>query len=745
MKVQETKKRTVTTSGKLVSAKMGLDAAGVAMAISFLRDKIYSNKILAVLREYWANARDEHVKHNIGRAVDITLPHRDDPVLRIRDYALGMSQDDALKVFGQYFKSTKGDENESIGGFGIGSKAGHAYGDAFTVTSYFEGTCSVYEAVLETDEETGYTSGNMYLLAETPTDEQGVEISMTVKSHECRTFETTLVQMLRYLQPEDQPRVTKGGIEVQLTTVEQHDTMPSGDGWYVKKRGGSGYSYGGYKDDMIAVMGGIGYEIDTTIFSDDSAFTPEMRDMMGSSNLVVEFPIGSLAIAPSREGLEYIPRTKALIRTKLRQIQTDIETWVTKEISNAENVLRAKARLSELVRGLNSAWTKGKQFTYGGQTITPGLMFSGTFTEYDEFQDDKGFRGVRTEQIEIGFSDRLYYLIAETNSGGLQRARTLRDEDASRIVVAQFISEQDRDNWLEGNDLELSFFEDWETVEKAAVARTRTLSDGTTVRMKRSKISRSYLHHVYPNRWRYRDEFPRFHGEVPDHALYLMLDHKNECLAVDHKANEFKGVSLRSGLLDGAMRLIEKVARGIEGESFPAIFAVKISAKKLPDGWETIEQYLTRRLKEKAYREAMQDTVGTNAEYDELPTDAYSDIHARILRHADMLPDEYVEWAEDLRDTIVDTKARTVRVRYSTESAHIQFVSRFGLLDGELMAKAKKLGAEHQRVLDVYPIMRAVRDVSSPLVTEQVATFLSLAWENGAFTESSRNNTTEDA
>jgi hypothetical protein len=751
MKVQETKKRNISTSGTLVSAKMGLDAQGVAMAISFLRDKIYSNKILAVLREYWANARDEHLKFNVQRPVEIQLPHRDDPVLRIRDFAQGMSEHDALKVFGQYFKSTKGDENVSIGGFGIGSKAGHAYGDAFTVTSYFEGTCSVYEAVLETDEATGYTSGVMYRLDSFPTDESGVEISMTVRPSDCHSFERTLSDMLVYLPEDKHPKVTKNGMEVSLKNVARDESLPSGNGWYVKKKtAGYGYSYG--KDDMVAVMGGIGYEIDTSIFREDSAFTPEMRDMLDSSNLVVDFEIGSLAIAPSREGLEYVPKTKALIRTKLRQIQTDIETWVEQEISQADNVLRAKARLSELVRGLNSAWTKGKKFTYKGQDIQPGLHFRGNFTRYED-DYDKGLVGRRGEETVIGFDDRLYYLLSDTNAGGIQRARTLWEENENEILLIQFIDQEDMDSWMEKNDLSAEFFEDWETVEKQAITRVRTLSDGTVVRTKRSKISKSYLHTVNPLCYSYRDKFPRFHGTVPDHAIYLMLDHKSECLAV-HKANNYKSTTFGNDrdMLTGAMRLIEKAAKSMD-EQMPAVFAVKLTAKNIPDEWETIQEYLTRRLRTKGFRAAVTDVVGTNAEYEALPTNDYEHIHAHIMQHADMLPDEYVEWCMDLSGTIDDADLRSVRAQYSSERYHVQFVAKNGLLDDTLMKKAKRLADESARVIKVYPIMRAVNEIGSgfgnsadkSLVTEQVATYLSLAWENGAFTESSRNNSDEDA
>ena len=60
----------LVTSNNMTSSTMGMDAAGADMATFYLRDKIYSDKILAVVREYVCNALDEHKKHNISVPVE---------------------------------------------------------------------------------------------------------------------------------------------------------------------------------------------------------------------------------------------------------------------------------------------------------------------------------------------------------------------------------------------------------------------------------------------------------------------------------------------------------------------------------------------------------------------------------------------------------------------------------------------------------------------------------------------------
>jgi len=62
--------------------------------MTILRDTLYSDKILAVLREYSANAWD--AQREIGRGsepIEVTLPTLQDPTLRIKDKGPGLSKE----------------------------------------------------------------------------------------------------------------------------------------------------------------------------------------------------------------------------------------------------------------------------------------------------------------------------------------------------------------------------------------------------------------------------------------------------------------------------------------------------------------------------------------------------------------------------------------------------------------------------------------------------------------------------
>lgn len=139
MKILQTRKSIV--GGVLETCTQGIAADKIAFATSLFRDKIYTDKLKAALVETVCNAVDEHRKHNINDCIDIILTKKE---LCIRDHALGLSDDDVMKIFFQYFESTKSNTNDGIGGFGIGAKAPGSYTDLYYVVSYFNGEKTLF-------------------------------------------------------------------------------------------------------------------------------------------------------------------------------------------------------------------------------------------------------------------------------------------------------------------------------------------------------------------------------------------------------------------------------------------------------------------------------------------------------------------------------------------------------------------------------------------------------------------------
>ena len=158
-------------------SNMDMDLEGMKQACQIFRDNIYTDKILAVVREWVSNAVDEHLKHGIENPVQTGVK---EGRFFVRDFANGLDDNGIRNVFGKYFRSTKSNSDQPIGGFGVGAKAGHCYQDVFYVTSFYNGTKTVYSCVLGGD-ESGASIGQVVEMSQEPTTESGLLVEIDIK------------------------------------------------------------------------------------------------------------------------------------------------------------------------------------------------------------------------------------------------------------------------------------------------------------------------------------------------------------------------------------------------------------------------------------------------------------------------------------------------------------------------------------------------------------------------------------
>ena len=121
----------------------------VAHIFSILRNQLYSNKVLAVIREYSTNAYDAHIEANVERPIEITLPTSFSPTFIVRDFGFGLSPDDVQNIFASYGASTKRNTNEQVGMLGLGSKSAFCYVNSFMIVSRHNGTEYTYQAYID--------------------------------------------------------------------------------------------------------------------------------------------------------------------------------------------------------------------------------------------------------------------------------------------------------------------------------------------------------------------------------------------------------------------------------------------------------------------------------------------------------------------------------------------------------------------------------------------------------------------
>jgi hypothetical protein len=320
-----TSTNTITKSENFVESNYSIDATAKAFAI--LSDGLYSNKILAVVRELSTNAYDSHVAAGCKeKPFDLHLPTSLDNQFYIRDYGTGLSREDCMSLYTTYFRSDKTDSNDAVGCLGLGSKSPFAYTDQFMVESFYNGNHMTFSAYKNENGEPVFA-----LLSEQPTDEpNGLKVSFPTYSGDRHDFIREASTVLKYFAV--QPNIN---IDIGVEVDSQGNAIMSGEDWKIDT------TYSNYAKNVV-VMGQIAYEVDADQMDKDS----ETYDMLWNGHgLVIYANIGDVDITPSRESLSYNERTKRFIHNRVESILTEIYTQVQDYVNECETLWKARKTL----------------------------------------------------------------------------------------------------------------------------------------------------------------------------------------------------------------------------------------------------------------------------------------------------------------------------------------------------------------------------------------------------------------
>lgn len=310
-----TKHREVSSGGVTESSTFGISVKDEGHIKSILRDAIYSDKILAVLREYSANAWDAHRmvgKHDLP--IEVHIPTYANPTLIIKDFGPGLSHEDVFNVFTQYGASTKRGSNDAVGMLGIGSKSGFAYSDTFTVISRHAGKKRTYVALLDEDENDAIS-----LLAEEDCgDDTGVTIQIAARAEDVREFETKAKTLFEHFNPRPKTNI------ILPVAPEIKAKLKEG---IVYTKSSSYYDEGKW----FAVMGCIPYKIDLDQLKGSDGESLISETFRQSAGLLY-FNIGEVQINASREALKYSKVTKEALVKKFEATLDEYIATVLKEL-----------------------------------------------------------------------------------------------------------------------------------------------------------------------------------------------------------------------------------------------------------------------------------------------------------------------------------------------------------------------------------------------------------------------------
>ena len=305
-------KRDVECSGELVVESFTIKATAKAFAI--LSSGLYANKIRAVIRELSCNAWDSHVAANKNTTpIEIHLPTALDPTFYVKDFGIGLDDDDVKHLYTTYFESTKADSNDFVGALGLGSKSPFSYTQSFQIESRFNGVKSTYTAFIKENGTPGITR-----MAQVETDEtNGLTVSLQIKRDDVHKFENEASQALMYFTPTP----TFLGRRNFKPHSLAHNIV--GDGWKVRETEAS-WMQGAY-----VVQGFVAYPIDAELMRDSKLSVSAQKVLQLNVDLYV--PIGDVDVAASREALQYTKGTISNLKIKLEQAALDMHATVQKE------------------------------------------------------------------------------------------------------------------------------------------------------------------------------------------------------------------------------------------------------------------------------------------------------------------------------------------------------------------------------------------------------------------------------
>ena len=303
----------VQSSGIQSESFFNVKESNVGHIFSILRNKLYSNKPLAIIREYCTNAFDAHVEAGIPeRPIEVSFPTAFKNSLTIRDFGYGLSENDVFNVFASYGESTKRNTNDQVGMMGLGSKSAFCYVNDFTITSYHAGKKSTYLAYID---ETNI--GKISKIAEEPTNETGLAIDVVVKTIDLKAFRDVAGDFLAEFKP--QPIIHNDDNVVRMMAEKQNETyLVKGDFYAIINR---------YFGNTSSVrMGNVTYPFNfnditptLTIAEDDALYCFRY--------LTVKLlaPIGSVVPSASRESLEMDDKTKLFIKNELLRVVDNVK------------------------------------------------------------------------------------------------------------------------------------------------------------------------------------------------------------------------------------------------------------------------------------------------------------------------------------------------------------------------------------------------------------------------------------
>lgn len=419
MKLETNTSKHTTTITK--AADFGIDDADLSHIMGILRSQIYSDKLMAVIREYSTNATDANIEADIpNHPIEVHLPSIAEPYISFRDFGPGLTDEKVTTLYTKYGASTKRSSNDYTGCLGIGCKAGFAYGDNFQVITYRPDGIKTWLARIDESKK-----GTMSLIATVPnnSNKTGTEVSVSILRKDIEDCVSKARKLYSHWQI--QPKCNQ--------SLPKLDIIEDNKEWSIVKTDKAAYY--SHRKGANVIMGNIVYPIDKSQISDNTG-------LLQHECVLIKAPVGALDVAANRESLEYTNRTKDSLIAMVNNILSDCILSLNKSIKDAPTRIQASINASkyddafghQVLTKIKSAskWKNLPLITnirfHNDRTVCHSMnqVWSNNTTKTYRNKRDKAVRGMqlKTNATICVWDDSSY---VETNA--TRRVRTLQAQN----------------------------------------------------------------------------------------------------------------------------------------------------------------------------------------------------------------------------------------------------------------------------------------------------------------------------
>ena len=308
MILQKQKEANVLFEGETQqSIGMTLDLDSAQILMQMLSKNLYSDSIGSTIRETASNALDSHRRAGVDKPIVVSLEEvNGNYEFSVEDVGLGLDADDVENIISKYGKSTKREEANSLGMWGLGFKSPLAYSSTF----YFVARKNGIERKYMMYEGEDVNTIDLLYESET-TEENGVKVIVPVKYSDYYSFKIKTKEQLAYFQ----------NVYFNIPDI----------------------------DNSFKILRTAHYQL-SDISTDkylhiclDDVYYPIDFAKLGISS--ISFPVGlrfnlsdGLFPTPNREAIRYTEESKKVILDKIELVATEIIKLYNSQISEMNNL-----------------------------------------------------------------------------------------------------------------------------------------------------------------------------------------------------------------------------------------------------------------------------------------------------------------------------------------------------------------------------------------------------------------------